>query len=112
VKAPGPWARSYLWEDNGNNMKTLLLALLTWNLITFLVTSYDKAIAGKRKRRIPEKNLMWMAALMGSVGVYAAMKIFRHKTKHAKFKYGVPILLVLNLLVVYLVVFRITLLTK
>ncbi len=85
-------------------MQTWGLILLVWNLVTFAITGYDKSIAGTGKRRVPEKNLLGMAVLMGAVGVYAAMQLFHHKTKHARFKYGVPLLVVLNLVIVYLFV--------
>ncbi len=90
-------------------MKTLGLIFLFWNLVTFFVTGYDKLIAGKGRRRIPEKNLMGMSVLMGAAGVYTAMKLFRHKTKHAKFKYGVPFLLAMNIIVIYFVFFKVVL---
>ncbi len=84
-------------------MQTWGLILLVWNLITFSITGYDKSIARTGKRRVPENNLLGMAALLGALGVYAAMHLFHHKTKHPRFKYGVPLLLVLNLAAIYLI---------
>jgi len=79
-------------------MKSLLILLAGWNLITFLVTGFDKMIAGSQARRVPERTLLLMSALFGAAGVYAAMQLLRHKTKHKKFVYGVPLLLIVNLL--------------
>ena len=60
----------------------------------------DKQKAKQRKRRISEATLMLSAALMGGVGALLGMRAFRHKTKHLKFKIGVPLLLILNIAVV------------
>ena len=40
--------------------------------------------------RIPERTLILLAAVGGSIGAYAGMRVFHHKTRHNKFKYGVP----------------------
>ena len=46
--------------------------------------------------RVPELTLLGLAAIGGSVGVLMAMKLFHHKTLHLKFKYGVPLILLLQ----------------
>lgn len=80
------------------------------NLITFAAYGIDKhnARAGKNastgysvKKRIPEKILIGLAALGGSVGAFAAMQLFRHKTKHALFVVGVPLCFLLWCLLLY-----------
>ena len=90
-------------------MQNLLIFLGVWNAITFLITGYDKLIAGKRMRRIPEKTLFLMAACLGAPGVYAAMQLLRHKTLHKKFKYGIPSLICLNIAIVYLLITKLQL---
>ena len=56
------------------------------------------------KRRIPEKTLFVTAAIGGSIGAIAGMWICRHKTKHWYFVYGMPIILVLQLLITWIAV--------
>lgn len=74
----------------------LFLALI--NVVTFFVYGDDKRRAKKAgARRIPEKTLLVMAALGGSPGALAGMRVFHHKTRHWYFKYGVPAMLLLQL---------------
>lgn len=74
-------------------MKFILIYLLTVNAAGFLVMTADKLFARKNMWRVPERTLMGVAAIGGSIGVLAAMYTVRHKTKHAKFTIGVPVLL-------------------
>lgn len=95
----------------------LLYYLLSVNLLTFLAYGLDKWKAvrnghksgGKARRndnlsrRIPEASLLLLAALGGSPAALLAMYLFRHKTLHKKFRYGVPaILLVQIAIAIYL----------
>lgn len=57
----------------------------------------DKKRAIKHQYRISERTLWITAILFGALGLFIGMKNFRHKTKHASFKYGLPILSVLEL---------------
>jgi len=57
----------------------------------------DKKRAIKHQYRISERTLWIIAILFGALGLFIGMKNFRHKTKHASFKYGLPILSVLEL---------------
>lgn len=61
----------------------------------------DKKRSQKLKWRIPEKRLFGFAFFGGSLGVLSGMYTFRHKTKHWSFRIGVPLLLVLNVVVIY-----------
>ena len=56
------------------------------------------------KRRVPEKTLLVTAAIGGSLGAIAGMWIFRHKTKHWYFVYGLPAILLLQLLIAWIAV--------
>ena len=58
----------------------------------------------KPRRRIPEKTLFLIAALGGSLGVLAGMYLFRHKTKHKSFVFGVPLILVAQIALAWLLV--------
>lgn len=57
----------------------------------------DKTLAVKRKRRISENFLFLGAFLLGSLGIYFGMFIFKHKTKKYKFYMGIPILIIIQL---------------
>ena len=57
----------------------------------------DKGKAKRHERRISEKALLTVAALGGSLGSFAGMSSFRHKTKHLKFMIGIPIIIVLQI---------------
>ncbi|WP_035290335.1 DUF1294 domain-containing protein [Clostridium sp. KNHs214] len=70
-----------------------------FNLLGFICMYIDKEKAKRNKWRIKESTLLAIAAFGGSVGAYLGMKIFRHKTKHTKFKYGIPIIMLIQLLV-------------
>ncbi len=76
------------------------LGLLIWfifiNIVAYTVMSDDKRRARQRKERIPEKTLFLLAAIGGAPGVLLAMNLKRHKTKHASFRIGIPLLLLLN----------------
>lgn len=78
-------------------MKVLLVYLLIINALGFLLMLVDKKKAQRNRWRIPEKTLMAVAALGGSVGSLLGMYAFRHKTRKRKFSFGVPALLALQL---------------
>lgn len=93
-------------------MDILIIYFIGMNLISLILMAIDKRKArinraGRRKRRIPEKNLLALAFVGGAVGTYLGMKLYRHKTRHASFVYLVPLFLGLHLvaLVIYLVMF-------
>ena len=67
------------------------------NVLAFAVYGVDKWKARQGRWRVPEATLLGLAALGGSVGAWVAMQLFRHKTKKNKFRYGVPIMFVLQL---------------
>jgi len=69
--------------------------LLLLNLTAFAAFWVDKRRARKGKYRIPERRLLLVAMLGGSIGAWLGMYLFRHKTKHLKFVIGVPVILLL-----------------
>ena len=80
-----------------------LYYLLAVNAVTFLLYGIDKYKAKNRRWRIKEATLLMMAAIGGSIGAWIGMRIWHHKTMHKKFKYGVPIIIILQIaLLVYL----------
>ena len=84
-------------------MQTLiLLYLLIVNAVAFLLMLVDKQKARKKLWRIPESTLLLSAAIGGSIGALAGMYTFRHKTRHLKFTLGVPAILVVQMIAVFL----------
>lgn len=80
------------------NLILIYLAVIT--VVTFLVYGIDKWKAQHKRWRIPESVLLGLAAIGGSVGAWLGMKVWRHKTQHKKFKYGVPAILAAQVAVV------------
>ena len=84
-------------------MNIILGYLLAVNIATFLLYGIDKYKAKKGKWRVSEATLLLMAVIGGSIGAWAGMRIWYHKTMHKKFKYGIPIIISLQVaLAVYL----------
>ena len=80
-----------------NNLTTtILIYLIIINVVTFFVYGIDKYKAKHAKWRIPEATLLLLAVVGGSVGAWCGMKVWRHKTMHKKFKYGVPVIFILQ----------------
>ena len=77
----------------------IIIILIVWNIIVFAMYGLDKQKAKRNSRRISEKTLILSAVFMGGTGALLGMQIFRHKTRHIKFKIGVPLLLILNIAV-------------
>lgn len=87
----------------------LIGIFLFMSVIAVCFTVRDKIAAKKDPgNRTPEATLMLIAALFGSFAMYITMQIIRHKTKHAKFMVGIPILMVVHaaLIVLYILVLR------
>lgn len=84
-------------------LQLILCYLAVINLITFFVYGIDKLKAKKGWWRVPESTLLLLAAVGGSIGAWAGIRVWHHKTLHPQFKYGVPAILFLQLaLAVYL----------
>lgn len=74
-------------------MKYLIGYLVIINAAAFLLMRADKEKARRGDWRIPERTLLGCAVLGGSLGAIAGMRLFRHKTRHAKFYLGLPLIL-------------------
>ena len=77
-------------------MNLFLVSLLIINAIGFFLMLSDKRRARKNLWRIPERTLLTVAALGGSLGCLAGMYAFRHNTRHPKFTIGIPAILLLQ----------------
>lgn len=82
-------------------MLIIIIYLLLINCYAVYVMYSDKKKARKGYWRVPEQKLFIIALLFGSVGILAGMKLFRHKTRHFKFIYGVPAILVVQVFLVF-----------
>ena len=103
----------------------LLYYLIVITIVTFLVYGIDKAASkrgqsqtrlsyAERKQprpkvkakqgswRISEATLLILAVIGGSIGALLGMKIWHHKTMHKKFKYGLPLILLVQIALIYL----------
>ena len=78
-------------------MKILLTYLAIINAVSFLLMLIDKIKAKKKLWRIPERVLLGVSAVGGSLGGLLGMRLFRHKTKHAQFYIGIPVMLVIHI---------------
>lgn len=78
-------------------MKLLYIYLVVINLIGFAVMFLDKQRAIRHAWRIPEKTLFLAALLGGSLGTTLGMEICRHKTKHWYFRFGMPLILIIQI---------------
>ena len=76
----------------------LLFIVAAMSLVSIIVTIYDKIAAKKLpKHRTRESSLIILSVLGGSVAMLATMLLIRHKTKHAKFMVGIPLIIILQL---------------
>lgn len=80
----------------------MLIYPLLINIITFVVYGIDKWKAQKKRWRISEKMLLFLAIIGGSVGALAGMYTFHYKTLHKKFTFGVPLIFVIQVMLFYL----------
>ena len=75
----------------------LLVYFVSVNLIGFAFMGIDKYKAKKRAFRIPEATLFIIAIIGGSIGSLLGMYAFRHKTRHRRFTYGMPFILLVQI---------------
>ncbi len=86
--------------------KAILLYIIAVNVVAFIVYGIDKYKARHAKWRISEATLLLLAVIGGSVGAWCGMKAWHHKTMHRKFKYGAPVIFILQLVLAVWIVGR------
>lgn len=86
--------------------KVAIYYLVAINVIAFILYGLDKLWAKKGRWRVPERSLILIAAAGGSIGAIAAMKVWHHKTKHNKFRLGLPAILLAQIALIYFAVYR------
>lgn len=82
-------------------MKIFLYYLIIINLYGFFLMFYDKNKSRKGQWRIPEARLFIVATVFGSAGIFLGMQLFRHKTKHLKFLLGIPVIVLIQLFILF-----------
>ncbi|MBO4450956.1 MAG: DUF1294 domain-containing protein [Bacteroidaceae bacterium] len=83
----------------------VLIYLVAINVVTFLIYGIDKWKAKRDKWRISEAALLGLAAIGGSIGAWLGMKVWHHKTMHKKFKYGIPLILAVQIALILFILF-------
>ena len=88
----------------------LFYYLIVINVVTFTVYGIDKLKAKqgsscrasdhRSSGRISEATLLILAVIGGSIGALLGMKVWRHKTMHKKFKYGLPLILIIQIILI------------
>lgn len=88
-----------------NSFDIIILYVAAVNVVSFLMMGIDKRKAVKRAFRIPESTLFVLAIIGGSIGSIIGMHLFRHKTRHWYFLYGMPVILALQIILILAVLF-------
>lgn len=83
-------------------MEILLLYFLFISIVVFILAGYDKYLARKNKRRIPENTLFFLEAIGGTIGLLFAMLLFRHKTSKTSFIVKFSGIFLIQIVLVYL----------
>ncbi len=81
-------------------VQNFIIYLVIINIIGFLIMFIDKRKAQRGAWRIPENTLLVITAIGGGIGTIAGMYKFRHKTKKFKFTFGLPFLLIMDILLI------------
>ena len=84
--------------------QTIVYILIVINVITFLIYGIDKWKAKQGSWRIPEATLLLLAIIGGCIGALLGMQIWHHKTMHLKFKYGLPLILLAQIALIYIII--------
>ena len=84
--------------------QTIVYILIVINVITFLIYGIDKWKAKQGSWRISEATLLLLAIIGGSIGALLGMQVWHHKTMHKKFKYGLPLILLSQIALIYIII--------
>ena len=91
-----------------NMMLFICGCLAAISLVAIFATIIDKSAAKRSSNRISERALILVSVFGGSVAMLLTMRLIRHKTKHAKFMIGIPVIIVLQIAAVVFVWWRLT----
>jgi len=84
----------------------ILIYLAIVNIVTFCLFGIDKRKAKRDKWRTEESTLLWWAAAGGSIGALLGMKAWHHKTLHRKFTWGVPAILIAQIVIAGVIIWK------
>ena len=82
---------------------SLAVLAASFSLISVVITAVDKSRARNHGKRISESTLLYIAALGGAPLMFITMLLIHHKTKHVKFMLGLPLMILYQALIVYLI---------
>jgi len=77
--------------------------LVAVSLLAAIMTAADKRAARRGLRRRRERTLLFVAVIGGSVAMWMTMRLIRHKTQHAAFMVGIPVMVILQIAAVLFV---------
>ena len=88
-------------------LKICIAYLAIISLVSIIICIYDKKISKKNRveLRIPEKTLLLLSALGGSVAMFITMLLIRHKTMQVKFMLGIPVIMAIQAAIAVAIVF-------
>lgn len=84
----------------------MLILFVIVNFLSFMMMGIDKLKAKKRRWRISEARIFASAVFFGAFGVWLGMIIFKHKTSTTKFQIAIPMLMVLELVIMYYLIMK------
>ena len=90
----------------GIPLHVVLAYFITVNVLGLVLFGIDKWKAKNDKWRISEATLLSLTVIGGSIGTWVGMKVWHHKTMHKKFKYGIPLVMVLQLALLLFTLYR------
>lgn len=85
------------------SIELFIYYLLAINILTFVMYGMDKLRAKRGWWRTPESTLLLLAFIGGSIGAWLGMIVWRHKTRHWKFRIGVPLILIIHISLILLI---------
>lgn len=83
-----------------DNTMIIWICIIIDNLFGFLLMGFDKYQANKGKWRIQEVRFFIIGLILGAPGIYLGMQVFRNKTQQKEFVYGIPILIIVNIVII------------
>lgn len=83
--------------------RVIITYFIVISIFSAIVTIFDKLRAIRHGRRVSEKNLLLLSVIGGSVTMLVTMLLIRHKIRHLKFMLGIPIIIIVQLTIIYVI---------
>ena len=87
-------------------VQVILIFTGVMSLAAFAAFGIDKYRAIQKGRRIPERILLRLAVFGGGIGAFLGMKVFRHKTRHSRFAYGLPVIMTVQIILLGVLIWQ------